>query len=112
MNGDYYVSVSDTNGCFADSYVEINYSLLSLEDDNLNVKIYPNPTNGNITIESKENINSIILFNTYGNQLYSVDNNLNTTNKINVDLSKFAKGVYFVKLNINNRIINERIIVQ
>ena len=111
LYGDYYVTVSDTNGCFADSYF-INYSLLSLENYNLNIRIYPNPTNGNITIESKENINSISVFNTYGNQLYSVDNNLYTTKKINIDLSKFAKGVYFVKININNRIINERIILQ
>ena len=66
---------------FCHSYV-INYSLLSLEDDNLNVKIYQTQQTEILRlVKRKYKFNNLI--NTYGNQLYSVDNNLNTTNKIN-----------------------------
>lgn len=109
--GAYYVSVTDTNGCSSDSYI-INYTISSVEDYSLNTKIYPNPTNKNITIESEYAIKSILLYNAIGNQLYSVNNNNNQQKEMTLDLSTFAKGIYFIKININNEIINERIILQ
>ena len=90
----------------------INYTISSVEDYSLNTKIYPNPTNKNITIESEYAIKSILLYNTIGNQLYSVNNNNNQQKEMTLDLSTFAKGIYFIKININNEIINERIILQ
>ena len=109
--GAYYVSVSDTNGCTTNSYV-IEYNISSLEDYSLITKIFPNPTNGNITISSEYAIKSISVYNSIGNQLLSVNNNENTTTETKLDLSTFAKGVYCIKININNRIINQRIILQ
>jgi len=109
--GVYYVSVSDTNGCTANSHV-IGYHITSLEDYSLTTKIFPNPTNGDITISSEYAIKSISVYNSIGNQLLSVNNNENTTTETKLDLSTFAKGVYCIKIDINNQIINQRIILQ
>ena len=109
--GDYYVVVSDTNGCYAESYI-INYSLSLNENNYLEAKIYPNPTENNIIITSKYPIKSIVLFNSIGNQLYSVNNNNSRTKEIMIDLSKFARGIYLIKMEIDNQIVNERIILQ
>ena len=107
----YYVSVSDINGCLNSSY-SIEYTISSIENYSSSVNIFPNPTNGNITVISGYNIESIKLYNTIGNELYLVNNKENKITETKLDLSTFAKGVYFIKININNQIINQRIILQ
>ena len=71
--GSYYVSVTDINGCSETSF--IIYITLEIEDYSLDIKIYPNPTNGKIRISSNNSINKIELFNAIGNQLLSVNKN-------------------------------------
>jgi hypothetical protein len=109
--GSYYVNATDTNGCSNNSY-SIEYTISTIEDYSSSINIFPNPTNGNITINSKYDIKTIELYNTIGNELYSVNNTKNKITETKLDLSTFAKGVYFIKININNQIINQRIILQ
>ena len=109
--GVYYVTVTDTNTCSADSY-SIEYTISTIEDYSSSINIFPNPTNGNITIISEYGIKTIELYNTIGNELYLVNNKGNKITETKLDLSTFAKGVYFIKININNQIINQRIILQ
>lgn len=108
--GVYYVSVTDNNGCSENSFTI--YITLNIQDYSLDVKIYPNPTNSKIRITSDKHINSIELFNTTGNQLLSVNKNDSYQPETEIDLSTFAKGVYYIRININNQIINQRIILQ
>jgi len=109
--GVYYVTVTDTNGCSSDSYY-IEYTISTIEDYSSSINIFPNPTNGNITVNSEYGIKTIKLYNTIGNQLLSVNNNENKITETQLDLSTFAKGVYFITINIDNQIINQRIILQ
>jgi len=109
--GYYYVSVTDSNGCSINSY-SIDYTISKIEDYLSSINIFPNPTNGNLTIMSEYSIKTIKLYNTIGNELYSVHNKKNKITKTKLDLSNFAKGVYFIKIDINDQIINQRIILQ
>lgn len=57
-----------------------------------NFILFPNPTDGLLTIESTEEISKISIFNTLGQQVnFSLNND-------QVDLSKAAAGVYFITL--------------
>ncbi len=60
--------------------------------------LYPNPATNSITIsvDSKLLNNTLQLFDVLGNQVYSstIKNNIET-----IDISSFAKGMYFVKIN-------------
>jgi hypothetical protein len=59
---------------------------------------YPNPTNGNVTITSKDPITEVTVYNVQGQLLFEQKmNEMNT----NVDMSSFANGTYFFKLKIN-----------
>ena len=109
--GVYYVTVTDTNACSADSY-SIQYTISTIEDYSSSINIFPNPTNGKITVNSEYGIKTIELYNTIGNELLSVNNKENKITETKLDLSTFAKGVYFIKININNQIVNQRIILQ
>ncbi|MAW21320.1 MAG: hypothetical protein CMD16_02850 [Flavobacteriales bacterium] len=110
-NGSYYVTVTDTNGCSEDSYI-IDYNISSIEYYSLSSRIFPNPTTGKVKIKSDHNIESISVYNSIGNQLIIVNNKNNTQTDTEIDLSTFAKGVYYMRINTNNQIINQRIILQ
>ena len=55
--------------------------------------IYPNPTNGNITVKG-ENINKVEVYNLCGQMVMSVNGSQN----VNVDMSNLTSGVYMVKV--------------
>lgn len=82
----------------------------TLEQENpdfLDYSYFPNPTNGIITITSRDLITDLAVYNLQGQLLYvKKPNNILT----NVDLSPFALGTYFFKLKINNREVNFKIL--
>lgn len=86
---------------------EITDNLVSIvEVKKNNLTIYPNPTNGIITIENKNSAN-FNLFNSVGKMV--VNGTMNE--KASVDLSKFDDGLYILKIiNENGSISSKKII--
>ncbi|MCT4638907.1 MAG: S8 family serine peptidase [Bacteroidales bacterium] len=74
--------------------------------------IYPNPTNGifNIQINSNKKVNRIDIIDISGRLIYNTKNT--DSNNIKIDLSGFNKGIYFVKVHINNNTITKQITVK
>ena len=60
--------------------------------------IYPNPTNGNITICGEE-IDMVEVYNICGQKVMSVKAN---SNNVNVNMSELTTGVYMVKITDKN----------
>ena len=108
--GEYYVVVTD-GICEESSYV-IYYNVSSVNNIANDFKIYPNPTQGIITIENNISFESISILNTIGNQLLLVEKNNNDKGLTELDLSTFAKGIYFIQIEQNNQIMNYRIVLQ
>jgi hypothetical protein len=72
-------------------------------------KLYPNPSNGNFTIEySNNDKKSINLYNSIGNLILS--KNTNTT-KLVINES-LASGIYILKTTTQGKTVAERIIIQ
>ncbi len=67
--------------------------------------IYPNPTNGKINIETQEQIEQITIIDITGKTI------IETTNT-EIDLSKQKIGTYFLKIETENGIFTEKIIVE
>ena len=111
VQGEYSVAVTDINGCSA-----ISYSILVIIDyvnqNEIKLTIYPNPTKGELTIESSEYLTSISVLNSVGNRVTFIKNNITFEKQTSIDLSTFAKGIYFIQLEIKNQLINHRIILQ
>ena len=108
--GGYYVVVTDGN-C-EDTSSTINYTISGLSNLDQNIKIYPNPTNGSLTIEGTNANNNITVMTYIGNQLLKVENNSNEGSSTKLDLSTFAKGIYFIQIEQNNQIMNYKIVLQ
>ncbi len=64
------------------------------------IRVYPNPTTGKITIGTDQSIGAIevTVMNTLNDVIYSYPLETWANKKLNIDLSKLAKGIYFIKI--------------
>jgi hypothetical protein len=92
------INFSPTDTC---SYLTTTTNPTLLNNDLI---IYPNPTNGslNIKIDFPFKELKITIFNLNGQQI------LTATNRTELDISHFPKGLYFIKLKIDNKIIDKK----
>ena len=75
--------------------------------------LYPNPSDGNLTIEilnpNNGSVNNIFIYNSIGSLVWQK----NTSDaKINIDASSLAKGIYLVKMVSGDKILTAKIIIQ
>ncbi len=83
-------------------------SALNIENISNNIDIYPNPANDFIFIRNSENIKSISISDISGKIIS--ENEYKNSNEISIDISKMAKGIYFIKLTDNKNIFTKKII--
>ena len=69
--------------------------------------IYPNPTNGNVTIQLAEESN-VCIFNAVGQIVKRLDK---VSGYQLVDLSNAPKGMYFVQIQSGNNVETQKLIV-
>jgi hypothetical protein len=69
------------------------------------LKIFPNPSSDRITIDYNEKINKISFFNLIGKLVYEKQSNVNTEV---IDVSSLLNGMYLVRVETNNAIIQNR----
>ena len=79
------------------------------QDFTNDVLIYPNPSNGIIFIETTEQANSIIAEDITGKKNYVLKT---PVRKTKLDLSGYAKGIYFITINYKSKSITKKIILQ
>jgi len=97
---------------FKSSPLNTNINQFIKNNDN-NVSIYPNPSNGEFYLKTNSDIKTIEIYNTTGELVYSKTNSSNKNNKINkLDLSYLKKGIYYIKLSDNFKTYNQKIIIQ
>jgi len=61
------------------------------------VRIYPNPTNGYVTIVSDDLINNMVIFNSSGLKVWEKGNLREKSHQI--DMTDFAAGIYYLRIN-------------
>jgi len=75
-------------------------------NDNNQVLVYPNPTNGNFIIETK--VNSLcIIYDVNGNEVFTQK----ISGKITFDVSSLIDGVYNINLINDKSTINKRLVI-
>ncbi len=112
-----YADTTRPKGCYYDmgAYEFIktcnkNMTPSGIESNSVNKSymVYPNPTEGNFTIEAND-LQWIEVYNINGQNIYSIKKINN--NKTSIDLSKEPKGIYFVKIKSNTETVIEKIVI-
>src|SRR5690606_19462755 len=111
--GNYLVTlwVSSSCGSVYDTMTAHIYSTgINNIIDDLNIDVYPNPTNNTITIAPKDDIKieQITVFNVIGQVILNNSYKDNTKNKY-IDLGKFADGMYQIQLITNKGTIIKKV---
>jgi hypothetical protein len=109
LNGQYWVIAESAIGCISDTaFYNINdliSNTISIQSTIL--KIFPNPTSGLINIYSEDIITELSMVNNIGKEV--LFENI-TPSKL--DISHLPSGIYFIRLKVNNQIVNHKILLQ
>ena len=70
-------------------------------------RIYPNPTNSNVTIEATS-MNHITVVNAMGQVVYDADVN---ADKIELNLGQYKAGLYMIRISTVNGVSVQRVTV-
>ena len=104
----YRLKQTDLDGAFKYGHsIYIKYCSSGVAE---NINIFPNPSNGNVSIFYDGNISLVKLtqvFNSSGKKVFEAKNF-----QPNINLSDNASGLYYVKLNTNTTIIIKQIVIK
>jgi hypothetical protein len=82
--------------------------LIYNEKNGMDIMIYPNPVNNQLTISNMQNINQIEILNTNGTVLKRVS--VETENDLQIGVEELRQGIYFISFNSGDKIIVRRFI--
>lgn len=94
----YFVGGRDTDNNRSNAITVFDIISSVSEEELLDINIFPNPTSDIVSIDYKgSKINDVSIFSQMGNLLKS------STKSRGIDISNFSAGVYFIKINVDNK---------
>jgi len=113
VSGQYYVIVTNGNGCSSDTSNVIDFLYTGISEiSNETFTIYPNPNNGNfiIALNGFENRNAVIeMYDVTGKLLFTEQTIGNSSKEYSLN---FVSGVYFIKVSANNFLFTEKLVIE
>ncbi len=109
-----YCVVAKTNeGAYSSpAYVSVTIGITGTEENqDLNVNVYPNPSNGTFNINVNGNAKDVkyVVYNYQGQMVMS---NMISNNSEQINLNGMAKGVYFLRIIADNQVSVRKLVVE
>jgi hypothetical protein len=107
------VTGTDANNCSATTNAQVVVSKCT--DINSvhgvqGVRVYPNPSTGVVSVDTDSNTEkTILVFNSMGQKVYQTST---TDTATVVDLTRFAKGIYYLNVSFDGTVSLTKLIVQ
>ena len=114
VNGNNIRMVSKwTGGNYVDSCGHINVGISEV-NNNQEITISPNPSNGIFTIHSERTkVKQIKIMNILGEEILKQWTMDTSTSSVTIDMNGYAKGIYFVQITDENKNeINKKIVLE
>ncbi len=106
VNEDYNSSGSplddDTNNNNIPDFLDADVALNIESFASLQVSIYPNPVESQLTINSDLPFSKITIYNSLGQKVYLLEKEVSTMQRM--DISNLSKGLYFIKMNESEQV--------
>ena len=102
----------EQEGVVLDDFI-IEGATLNLEENiQNNINLYPNPSNGNLTVTWKltSEESNIKIYNVLGRLILSKNIN-DGQQRLDLNMTKEASGIYFIKLKVGNRLMRKKLII-
>ena len=114
ITGNYYVIVTDVNGCIDTSNVISFLISVNSYASSSSISVYPNPANAQVWIDvvNKNSSQTKIEIRTLDGKLL-FENRVNSlgNTRISVDLKEFASGIYIIKATSNENTSIQKLVV-
>lgn len=113
-NGFYAVTITDANGCARQSAAFNNNGINELSIDDV-FTVYPNPASDVITINliTSMEIQTACLTNILGKTVRSINTkSLKSNSTYEVDIKDLSKGIYFLSMQVDGRLMTRKVVVQ
>ncbi|MFC2103964.1 kelch repeat-containing protein [Bacteroidota bacterium] len=115
--GDYTIEVSDENDCGPIVSNTITVGVVNEIEEILfsnSIKVYPNPTSNKLFIEINYESDQLKLevLNIIGQTLFIKEVEQNGDSKVELDLSNYSKGVYFIRIYDEKYNYTRKVLVQ
>jgi hypothetical protein len=112
--GEYYFVLhsyyNNLLSCYDSDTVKINYlnpNAGVIESENFDFSIFPNPTTGQITLQSEHRVESVIITDINGKQVLQIESPPSI-----IDISSFEQGIYFLQIETREGIVTTKIVKQ
>jgi len=113
-SGDYFVTITDRNGC-TQSFGPITVdAIVSVQDFAIerDIELYPNPSSGMFRIRLNSPLKSegkYLIFDVKGNKV--LQGNFDSYSNNQIDLNEAASGVYLVKIETAGQILFKKLML-
>ena len=99
--------VRDQKGCLFFKTIET----LGVETfKNSSFKLYPNPTEGKVSISSPQIIKSVAIYDLLGKRIMNINGN---SKKLNLNVSQFEQGMYLIDIiGENNKAETKKLMIK
>jgi len=107
----YCVTVTDVNGCTGSDCIQVDLITSISENDNSSFfSLYPNPARDLLLVRFDNSLQSgtVELFEMQGKLISRID--IRNSQAITIDLSDYARGVYFVRVNAADRVVTKKLV--
>ncbi|MBT3174446.1 MAG: T9SS type A sorting domain-containing protein [Lentimicrobiaceae bacterium] len=114
---DYSVQVTTQDGCYNDGQITVEFvDCTGLNEvSNLEMNIYPNPSNGVFNIGLSASINDpveIIISDQTGKVVYELSNVVISNNSLKVNLNGYSDGIYGITILQNGSSLTSRVVLR
>lgn len=115
QSGNYYVIVTDGNGCSSSQSNTINFTMTGIDDNSkTSVSIYPNPSTGLLYIQFSESEKNVLLelFDVEGKKILKQHlKDINSGQLQSLNIAELSNGIYQLRLSANGISTNHRLVL-
>ncbi len=120
LDGKSYLAIRYRNNEWSSNWLTVAFDNISISDPTVGIqdeitnsseiKVFPNPSNGIFTIQSPKTIQSVKVHNECGETIYP--NNFIQNDITKLDLSNYPKGMYIISIELENKIVIQKVIIE